>query len=299
MIEKSNVKFVGTATIGFEHIDIDYLSARKIGFESAPGSNANSVAEYVIAGLLELVDEFAIELEGKSIGIIGVGNVGSRLAKKCNALGMKLYLNDPPLFRQTGDKKYLPLEELFDCDIITLHTPLTFEGIDKTFHLADEKFFNSLKSGCIFVNTARGGVVETEALKEAIQTGKIKASILDVWENEPEIDIDFLKIVNIATPHIAGYSFDGKIAGMIMIYKSCCEYFDIEPVKCIEDFLPRAHVPVIEISDEDKSESILRNIVRSVYDVKSDDLALRKLLEIPIEERGFFFDKLRKEYPQI
>jgi erythronate-4-phosphate dehydrogenase len=133
LLASSRVRFVGTATIGFDHIDIEYLARNKVGFASAPGSNANSAAEYVIAGLLEMGQKYKIKLEGKSIGIIGVGNVGSRVEKKARALGMKVLLNDPPLQRGTGDAKYLPLEELYDCDFITLHTPLTFEGVDKTW----------------------------------------------------------------------------------------------------------------------------------------------------------------------
>ena len=160
LLASSKVRFVATATIGFDHIDIDFLQRSNIGFTSAPGSNANSAAEYVFAGLLEASQKCDINLEGQSIGIIGVGNVGSRVAKKCTALGMRIYLNDPPLQRQTGEEKYLPLKDLYDCDFITFHTPLTFEGIDKTFHLANEGFFKSLKEGCVFVNASRGGVVD-------------------------------------------------------------------------------------------------------------------------------------------
>ncbi|UCE99756.1 MAG: 4-phosphoerythronate dehydrogenase, partial [Planctomycetota bacterium] len=190
LLTGSRVRFVGTATIGFDHIDVDYLKKNNIGFASAPGSNANSAAEYVIAALLEIGQKHNITLEGKSIGVIGVGNVGSRVAQKTESLGMRAYLNDPPLQRQTGDAKYLPLEELYDCDFITLHTPLTFGGIDKTFHLADEKFFKSLKTGCVFINTSRGGVVDTNTLKETIRSNKLKATALDVWENEPNIDTE-------------------------------------------------------------------------------------------------------------
>ena len=183
LLAGSKVRFAATATIGFDHIDIDFLERNNIGFTSAPGSNANSAAEYVIAGLLEASQKCDIKLEGQSIGIIGVGNVGSKVAKKCAALGMRIYLNDPPLQRQTGEEKYLPLKELYDCDFITFHTPLTFEGIDKTYHLAGEGFFKSLKQGCVFVNASRGGVVDSEALKTVIQSGRFKAVVLDVWEN--------------------------------------------------------------------------------------------------------------------
>ncbi|HIJ52277.1 MAG TPA: 4-phosphoerythronate dehydrogenase [Planctomycetes bacterium] len=169
LLTGSEVRFVGTSTISFDHIDTEYLLRKNIGFASAPGSNANSAAEYVIAALLNITKENNINLEDKSIGVIGVGNVGSRVAKKTTALGMNVYLNDPPLRRQSSDLKYLPIERLFDCDFITLHTPLTFDGRDKTFHLAGEKFFKSLKTGCIFVNAARGGVVDSSALKAAME----------------------------------------------------------------------------------------------------------------------------------
>ena len=131
LLTGSKVRFVATATIGFDHIDVGFLRHNYIGFASAPGSNANSAAEYVIAGLLEIGQKHNIVLEGKSIGIIGVGNVGSRVAKKCEALGMEVFLNDPPLYRQTDDAKYLPIQELFKCDFITLHTPLTLKEADE------------------------------------------------------------------------------------------------------------------------------------------------------------------------
>ena len=136
LLAKSKVRFVGTATIGTEHVDIDYLKQAGIAFASAPGSNANSVAEYIIAALLSVARKHKFSLKDKSIGIVGVGNVGSRVAIKTAALGMKVKLNDPPLQRKTHDEKYLPLDVLFDCDFITLHTPLTYDGVDKTYHLA-------------------------------------------------------------------------------------------------------------------------------------------------------------------
>jgi len=298
LLAGSKVRFVGTATIGFDHIDIEYLSRNNIGFASAPGSNANSAAEYVIAALLNIAKQYGINLEGKSIGIIGVGNVGSRVAKKCEALGMKTYLNDPPLQRQTGDSKYLPIETLFDCDFITLHTPLTFDGEDKTVHLADEDFFRSLKKGCIFINASRGGVVDGSALKAAIKTGRLQASVLDVWENEPNIDVELLEMVDIGTPHIAGYSLDGKIAGMIMIYKAACKYFGLEAKFDIISFLPEPAVPELNIDPKSNSEQdVILSAVERIYDIKTDDTKLRQIFEENIEKRGNFFDGLRKSYP--
>jgi len=294
----NKVRFVGTATIGFDHIDIEYLSRNNIGFASAPGSNANSAAEYVIAGLLNIAKRHSIDLEGKSIGIIGVGNVGGRVVNKCEALGMKPCLNDPPLQRQTGAPKYLPIEQLYDCDFVTLHTPLTFEGEDKTFHLVNERFFKSLKKGCIFFNASRGGVVDSSALKTAIEESRLQATVLDVWEDEPNIDVELLEMVDIGTPHIAGYSLDGKIAGMIMIYKATCKYFGLDFKYDIDSFLPVPAIPELKINTQSVSEQdALLRVVEKIYDIKADDVRLRRMLEESEKERGKYFDSLRKNYP--
>jgi erythronate-4-phosphate dehydrogenase len=298
LLAGSKVRFVATATIGFDHVDTDFLRRNNIGFASAPGSNANSAAEYVIAGLLEVAQRYDLDLEGKSIGIIGAGNVGGRVAGKCAALGMEVLLNDPPLQRQTGDAKYRPLKELFECDFITLHTPLTFEDSDKTYHLADEQFFKSLKERCVFVNASRGGVVDGGALKAVIRSGRLRAVVLDVWEGEPDIDTELLKMVDIGTPHIAGYSLDGKIAGMIMIYKSVCEYLDMEPELDLKDFLPEPSVPQLTLdSTVGKEQAALADAVRKVYRIDYDDTKLRGLLDKPAGKRGEYFDGLRKNYP--
>ncbi len=297
LLDKSKVRFVGTATIGFDHVDIDYLEKQGIAFTSAPGSNANSVAEYIICALLELANKNNLTLQGKSIGIIGVGNVGNRVEQKAEALGMKIFLNDPPLQKHTGDKKYLPIEKLFDCDFITLHTPLTFEGQDKTHHLADEKFFKALKDGCVFFNTSRGAVTKTIALKPAIKSGKLQGVVLDVWEDEPNIDTELLEMVDIATAHIAGYSLDGKIVGMIMLYKAACEYFDCEPKFGIASFLPGPSIGEMKLNPHsDSDEKILLEAISQIYNIKQDDARLRWILDKPAGKRGKYFTQLRKEY---
>jgi erythronate-4-phosphate dehydrogenase len=298
LLAGSKVRFVGTATIGFDHIDLGFLESKNIGFASAPGSNANSAAEYVIAGLLDIGQKYAIDLDGKSIGIIGVGNVGGRVAKKCSAMGMDVYLNDPPLQRQAGDVKYLPLKKLYDCDFITFHTPLTFEGQDKTYHLADENFFKSLNDGCVFINASRGAVVDSDALMSAVKSGRLRAVVLDVWENEPDIDIELLQMIDIGTPHIAGYSLDGKIAGMIMIYKATCEYFNLEQKFDIEDFLPEPAVSELKINPNiSNDQDALLSAVQKIYRIEKDDARLRRVLDKPAEGRGKYFDGLRKNYP--
>ncbi len=291
----SPVRFVGTATIGFDHIDLDYLEANHIGFASAPGSNANSAAEYIIAALLDVGQRHGIRLEGESIGVIGVGNVGGRVAQKCEALGMHVRRNDPPLQRRTGDPNYVPIEAVYDCDFITVHTPLTRDGIDKTYHLADGRFFASVKRGAIFLNASRGAVVDSESLAVA---GRLGPVVLDVWENEPNIDIELLCGVDLASPHIAGYSFDGKIAGLIMIYRALCEHFGLEPKHEAGDFLPEPEVPVVDVRDvQGDDEAALAHAVRSVYSIQRDDAATRQIVDKPAEERGRFFDALRKNYP--
>jgi erythronate-4-phosphate dehydrogenase len=298
LLAGSSIRFVGTATIGFDHVDVDYLNRSGIGFASAPGSNANSAAEYVLAALLEIGRRKSITLAGKSIGVIGVGNVGSRVAAKCEALGMRVLRNDPPLARQTGDAKYVPIEKLYGCDFITIHTPLTHDGPDKTFHLADETFFKALKPGVVFVNASRGAVVDTPALKTAIKSARLKAVTLDVWENEPDIDVGLLETVDLGSPHIAGYSFDGKVAGMIRIYESLCRHFGLEPRHAIADFLPPADVPRLQVLARGRDdEAIVTEAVEKIYSIARDDRDLRRIFKEPPQTRGKFFDALRKNYP--
>jgi len=298
LLNRSHAKFVASATSGCEHVDTEFLQRKDIGFAYAPGSNANSVAEYVIAALLSLAKKHKFQLQGKSIGIIGVGHIGSKVATKTAALGMEVLLNDPPLQRQTGDAKYLPLEGLADCDFITMHTPLTFEGIDKTFHLADEEFFGLLKDGTFFINTARGAVSDTQALKNAIKSGKLAGAAVDVWENEPNVDNELLLIVDLSTPHIAGYSLDGKVAGLMMIYEAACEYFGTEPRYSAEDFLPPPETGQITVDPGAGTEqNILHDTVQQVYVINRDDFNMREILIVPQEARGKWFEDLRADYP--
>lgn len=300
LLAGSSVKFVATATIGTEHVDQDYLAANDVGFASAPGSNANSVAEYIIAALLVLGKKYKFRLEGKSIGIVGVGNVGSKVEAKCQALGMNVVLNDPPLQRKTSDVKYRPLDELYDCDFITMHTPLTQDGPDPTYHLAGETFFASTKPGVFFLNSARGKVQDEAALKAAMQNGKFGGVVLDVWETEPKVDFWLLQNVDLSTPHIAGYSYDGKVAGMIMIYQAACEYFGLKATKTATHFLPDPEVPEIIVTFDklkEDDEMLIHDIVQQVYVINRDDFNMREILLQPVNEQAAWFDGLRKNYP--
>ena len=298
LLEDSPVRFVGTATIGVEHIDRDYLKARGIGFAAAPGSNATSVADWVSAVLLEIGHRQHRTLSGLTIGIVGVGNVGRRVARQCEALGLRTVWNDPPLARETGDACYRPLAEVLACDIVTLHTPLTRSGEDKSFHLADRDFFAELKSGAVFLNSGRGAVHDTAALKEAIQAGRLGGVALDVWEAEPAIDTDLLRDVDIATPHIAGYSLDGKIAGLIMIYEALCRHLEQETTRQPADFLPSEDAQVIDLTaSELGDQQQIHLAVQQVYAIAADDARMRELLKVDASQRGAFFDRLRKDYP--
>ncbi len=298
LLSGSPVKFVATATIGVEHIDYDYLHEVGIGFASAPGSNANSVAEWVVAAMLSLARKFHFRLEGRSIGIVGVGNVGSRVEAKCRTLGMKVVLNDPPLKRKTGSDKYRSLEEILACDFVSMHTPLTREGPDRTFHLADESFLAEMKKGAFFLNSSRGSVHDTVALRRSLENGHLAGIVLDVWENEPRVDEWLLRHAEISTPHIAGYSYDGKIAGLMMIYQAACRHFGLPVEKRIADFLPPPLVPEIRLSVPivDPQQTI-HDIVQQVYAIRRDDFNMREILMVPAETRGKFFDDLRKNYP--
>ena len=211
LLHGSGVRLVATATIGYDHIDLDYLRSEGIELASAAGCNASSVAEYVVAALLILARRHKFSLSGKTIGVVGVGNVGSRVVEKARILGMDVLQNDPPLERKTGKACFRILDELLArSDILTLHVPLTREGQDATYHMADEALFRKMKNGSFLINTSRGAVVDNTHLVTALKQKRLEGAVLDVWEREPEINEGLLRAVDIGTSHIAGYSLDGK-----------------------------------------------------------------------------------------
>ncbi len=297
LLENTPVKFVGTATIGLDHIDVDYLHEKNIFFANAVGSNANSVAEYVVAAILHHACEKKLRLADLTIGVVGVGNVGRRVVRYTEALGMSVLQNDPPRQRTENSKIFLPLDNLVQADIISIHTPLTKTGADATFHLFDKKRLAQMKTGNLLINTARGSVIETTALKDDLSTGRLFA-ILDVWENEPEIDGDLLQQVEIGTPHIAGYSYDGKINGTIQIHNALCEFLDHRPEWHLDK--STLHQPAhtrIEIGDAGTKEETLRHIVMAAYDIGGDSAKLKSAITFSNQHRGRHFDELRKKYP--
>ena len=296
LLEGTCVRFVGTATIGTDHVDLDYLQQRGIAFAHAPGSNANSVAEYLVAGLLVLSDRLKRPLEEMSIAVIGVGNVGSRVERMARALGMRVLLNDPPLARATGDQRYRPLEEVIGADIVTLHVPLTRRGQDATYHLFDASQLARMKPGAILVNTSRGAVAETAALGEAIRSGVLGGAILDVWEQEPSIDWTLFARATIGTPHIAGYSLDGKVRAAQMLFDSMRDHFGISAAWPAERGLPPPRHPSIALA-QGAPQELVHAAVRQCYDILRDHRALEAVSRQGPEGRPDGFRKLRANYP--
>jgi erythronate-4-phosphate dehydrogenase len=297
LLDRSRVRFVGTVTIGIDHVDVEYLREQNIGFACAPGSNANSVAEYMAAALLKLAEHTGNSLKGKTLGVVGVGNVGSKVVRVAETLGMQVLQNDPPLARSTGEKRFVQLDELMDADFVTLHVPLTKTGPDATYHFFDETQIGKMKRGSVLINTARGAVVDTTALKQALEGGRLSAAIVDVWENEPAIDVELLSWVLLGTAHIAGYSLDGKVNALRMVYKAVCERFRLQDGWSVDHQLPEIQGKRIAWEDVHVSgEDLLRRVIRQVYDIELDDRLLRGLSSIANEKRADCFRQLRAEY---
>ncbi len=267
ILEGSNVKLICSATIGYDHIDTKYCEEHGITWKNAPGCNSGSVMQYIISALIVLAKKQNFDLKNKTIGIVGVGNVGKKVAKACELLGMHILLNDPPR-EETEDltDNFVSLDIIKkEADIITFHTPLTKEGKHKTYHFADKNFFTSLSKKPVIINSARGGIIDPEAIKEAINKGQVSATIIDCWENEPDIDTQYLKIVDIATPHIAGYSADGKANATRMSLENLCDYWRLskEPIKQIK-------VSDIIDSEINGSTTSLEDIILKTYNPVND-----------------------------
>jgi erythronate-4-phosphate dehydrogenase len=297
LLTASRVKFIGSPVSGTDHIDFDYLRSRKIAVSWAPGCNANSVAEYCVAAFMALSRRFGMKLSEMSVGVIGVGHVGTRVVEKARALGMAVMENDPPLFRKTGDPRYRPLEDALRCDFVTIHVPLTFSGKDSTYHMVDRAFLGKMRPGSILLNTSRGAVVREDVLKKALATGRLGAAVLDVWEGEPEIDTALLEKVEISTPHIAGYSLEGKLNGLIAVYRAACAYFGHEERWLRETPPPAERVREVDISLQPPEACAIEQAVKTSCNIEKDDERLKKMIRLPPGERAPYFDRLRREYP--
>jgi erythronate-4-phosphate dehydrogenase len=293
LLDNSSVKFVGTATIGTDHVDLDYLKSRGISFANAPGCNSFSVAEYVFAGLLHLAEKYNFGLNEQSIGIVGVGNIGSKVLKFSKALGMKTVINDPPLKRAGFKSDFSSLDEVLKCDIVTLHVPLNKGGIDNTFHLIGKKELEKMQNGAILINASRGEVVDNVALNKIAQTKSLKI-VLDVWENEPNPMFDLITKTEIATPHIAGYSYDGKLNGTKMVFEALNKFLGLNYKW---NFSASEQKSTINCEVAENERNLLSCVYQSVYSILDDDKRFRENVLFS-DNPGKNFDLLRKNYPK-
>lgn len=320
LLQDSSVKVIASATIGYDHIDTAWCESRGIAWKNAEGCNSASVEQYMASVLVNLALHYKLNLENLTLGIVGVGNVGSKVHRMASLLGMKVLLNDPPRQKLMGRtdmknpcgnkllRQYLMSETdmesqgkpndfvsldriIEESDIISLHVPLTKDGAYPTYKLFDSKLIARLKAHQILINTSRGEVVDHEALKKALETQSIKAAVIDVWENEPNIDKALLGLTAITTPHIAGYSADGKAKGCSMSVNWVAEMLNL-PLK---DWFPSNIAPpknsanlIIDADHKTPKNAVFEAILHN-YDVMEDDRRLREQPEL--------FEQLRENYP--
>jgi erythronate-4-phosphate dehydrogenase len=277
LLRDANIKFVGSTVAGLDHIDKNYLEDNAITLSSAQGCNANAVSEYVISAIANLSKDYGFKLSNKTLGIIGVGNVGRRLEVKAKQLGMKTLLNDPPREALEGSDNFTSLESALSADIVTFHTPLTYSGLNPTYKLLDSHNFKHINNDAIVINAARGGIIN-ETVWEKTQT---KANIIDCWENEPNINLNLQKSAYWATPHIAGHSIDAKFMGSFMIYKDLCKYIK----KPLNDNIEHLINPELKIIRENN----LHETLNSIYSFHADDKAIQDISN---------FENYRRNYPE-
>jgi len=291
LLSGTAVKFVGTATAGTDHVDQAWLDEAGIGFSAAPGCNAIAVVEYVFSALLMLAERDGFTLKDRTVGIVGVGNVGSRLQARLEAWGMRTLLCDPPRAERGDAGDFRPLEALVrEADILTFHTPLFKEGPYKTLHLADDALISALKPGAILINACRGAVVDNAALLTRLEAGQDLSVVLDVWEPEPDLNVELLKRVDIGTPHIAGYTLEGKARGTTQVFEAFSAFIGHRQQVALDTLLPAPEFGRITLHGP-LDQPTLKRVAHLVYDVRRDDAPLRKVAGIPGE-----FDKLRKNY---
>ncbi len=290
----SRVKLICSATIGFDHIDTAYCDAQGIAWRTAPGCNASSVEQYVTASLLHLARKHRFRLNEKTIGIVGVGNVGSKVAAACQKLGMRVLLNDPPQEEAEGPEAFTSIETIQrEADIITFHTPLTRDGKHKTYHLANDEFLSATAHQPYIINAARGGVIDNRALVRALRDGTASGAVIDCWENEPYIDLELLKLVDIATPHIAGYSADGKWNATKMSLEQLSNFFQLDVAPRYQEIPSPTH-PSIFLGDVEPSRQ-LEQAVWHTYNPASETEALKAAPGDFYHFRSHY--PLRREYP--
>ena len=279
LLEGSKVKIVASATIGFDHLDTAWLEKAGIRWVNAPGCNSGSVMQYITAALFLLATRHALHLPSLTLGVVGVGNVGSKVVRVAKAIGLKVLQNDPPRQRREGGKEYLPLEILLaESDILTLHVPLTLEGEDTTWHLVNSSSLALLKRNSIIINTSRGEVVDNTALRVALEERVLLGAVLDVWEGEPETDRRLVELVDVATPHIAGYSVDGKANATVNSVREVSAALNIPLNDWSPDSLPQPSEPLIDLNrytDATDPAGLTAIAVRHTFPLEEDDRLFR------------------------
>lgn len=282
LLEGSKVRIVASATIGFDHFDTPWLEQHGIKWANAPGCNSGSVMQYITSALFFLARKHSLDLRTLTLGIAGVGNVGSKVAHVARSLGMRVLLNDPPRQRMEDGTEFSPLSKLLEeSDILTLHVPLTREGEDKTFHLIGNHNLALIKNSAIIINSSRGEVVDNIALRDALSKGNLRGAALDVWEGEPETDPELVKLVDIATPHIAGYSVDGKANATISSVRIVAAELGLPMQKWTPAELPLPAEPVIDLTGLGGCSSLelVARAVHHTYPIEEDDRLFRKSRE--------------------
>ena len=298
LLTGSRVRFVGTTTIGTDHVDRDWLEQQGIRFSAAPGCNANSVAEYVLSVLSLYAEKRGLaDWSRLSVGIVGVGHVGGELARKLERLGFDVRLCDPPRADLEEGQEFVSLEEVMKCDVVTLHTPLTRKSNHPTFHMVGEQALDGLGASQLLINAGRGGVIDSSALLARLGRGNAPTVVLDVWEQEPRIHPELVDQVWLATPHIAGHSLEGKVEGTEMIYQALSQFLGLPVRKKAGQFLPEPALSKISFTSSVEEEDAIRIALRACYDPRRDDIRLRNAMSGSVEERGAAFDRLRRDYP--
>lgn len=299
LLAGSRVRFYGSAVIGTDHIDLAYLKRAGIVCVTAPGCNAVSVGNYVVAALLWLGGRHGFSLADKTIGVIGAGNVGRQVCRFAAALGMRTLVNDPPRQRDPRDaeaRTFVSLDRLLDeADVVSCHVPLTEEGPDRTVHLIGEAALRRMQRGVILVNAARGAVVDTDALLAA-PGARVAHAVIDCWEGEPVYRSDLMARVDLGTPHIAGHAYEGKVNGTAMTYRGACDFLGAAASYAFA--LPEPPVPLIAVDAAGRSdEDVLRDLVLTVYDIGADAERLRSATTEDAAARRAAFDSQRSAYP--
>ncbi|NUW66653.1 4-phosphoerythronate dehydrogenase [Vibrio coralliilyticus] len=292
LISKANrLKFVGTATAGMDHVEQALLKEKGIFFTAAPGCNKVGVAEYAFSVMMVLAQQQGFSVFDKTVGIIGAGQVGSYLQQCLEGIGIKVLINDPPKQAAGDERHFTPLDALLEqADIITTHTPITRDGDFPTHHLINEDVLNKLRGDQILINAARGPVVDNTALKARLRKQDGFIAALDVFEFEPEVDMELLPLLAFATPHVAGYGLEGKARGTTMIFNSFCEFLNNDLRAHASELLPTAPVPELVLYRA-WEEATLHNLTQLVYDVRKDDALFRREISQPGA-----FDLMRKNY---